>query len=245
MTHLWKPPNWQEALFAELPANEQARPRSFYHPMLLGFHLHRPATPLEEWERIGISADALPLPEGKSVKDRVAELFPEIEPADPRMIMEIRALNKRGDNVHVRCGGCAGFAKPHAMLDVRSYPETAELPLLSRTERDFFDGPLHTVMNNELTQRDKRGNIIGDEVTKQRANPESRPSVISYSIVDLKNGTGFVCSGCWTKWIRLRLKIGGVTYTKLRHITLLDAPQDALDELGARPGWDTPGMTPF
>ncbi len=245
MTHLWKPDNYADAIFAELPANERARPRSFYHPMLLGFHLHPPAIPFDEWDRIGITADSLPLPEGKSVEERVADLFPEIEPSDQRLIAEIKRIAKVSPHVHARCGSCRSWRAPFELLDVRSYPETAERPIFERFERDNFLGPLQTVIDNEATQRDEFGNIIGEEVTKTRRPQHSRPKVKSYVAIDLKNGAGFVCSGCWTRWIRLRLKIGGVTYTRLRHITLLGAPQDALDEHKGRPGWDSPGMTPF
>ena len=241
----WRPPDYEDAVFAELPIDEKARARSFYHPMLLAFHLHRPATPLDEWDRIGITADSLPRPEGKTVEERVAELFPEITPSDPRLIADIKRLSRASPHVHARCASCQMWHRPSELIDVRSFPETAERPTLDRNDRDFFLGPEVTVLDNALTQRDEFGNITGQEFTKLRRQPYSRPKVISYETVDLKKGAGFVCSGCWTKWIRLRLKIGGETYTKLRHITLLGSPQDVIDAHKDRPGWATPGTTAY
>ena len=117
--------------------------------------------------------------------------------------------------------------------------------MFHRDQRDYFLGPEVTVLDNEATQRDPiTKEIIGREVTKLRRDPQSRPKVKSYFTIDLKNGAGFVCSGCWTRWIRMRLKIGGQTYTKLRHITLLGAPQGVIDNHKDRPGWDTPGLGP-
>ena len=98
----WIPTNYEDAVFAELPANERTRSRSFYHPALVGFHSNRPPPDLEEWERIGITTDALPLPEGKSVEERVAELFPEITPSDPRLIHAIRRLSTGSPHVHAQ-----------------------------------------------------------------------------------------------------------------------------------------------
>lgn len=241
----WIPTNYEDAVFAELPANERTRSRSFYHPALAGFHSNRPPPDLEEWERIGITTDALPLPEGKSVEERVAELFPEITPSDPRLIHAIRRLSTGSPHVHARCGSCRNWRRPNELLDVRSYPETAERPILDHRNREYFLGPQVTVIDNAATPRDDFGNINGPEVTKTIRRRYSRPNVVSYVPVDLKRGAGFVCSGCWTRWVRERYEIGGETYTKLRHITLLGAPQAIIEEHKARPGWDTPGMTTY
>lgn len=248
----WTTPTYEDALFAELPANEQARERSYFHPALVLFHKVRPAPDFQEWERIGITADALPLPEGKSVEERVAELFPEITPSDPRLVHEIKRLSTGSPHVHIRCGACRTWAGPTEMIDVRSHPETAEHPILDRRNREHIVGPPVTVLDNDATVRNTDrldpdfGKIIGPEVPKLFQFVNSRPSVVGYEPpVDLKNGAGFVCSGCWTRWIRSRYKIDGVTYTKLHHITLLGAPQDTIDEHKDRPGWNTPGMTAY
>ena len=238
----WRPTDYEDAVFAELPANERTRTRSLYHPQLLSFHKFRPAVPLDEWDRIGITADVGPLPEGETIEERVAELFPEITPSDARLIHEIKRLSKGSSHVHTRCGFCRNWRRPTELIDVRSFPETAERPTLDRKDREYLLGPEVRVLDNVLTQRDDFGNIVGQEFTKTVRKRYSRPKVISYETVDLKKGAGFVCSGCWTKWIRLRLKIGGVTYTKLRHITLLGAPRDVIDAHKVRPGWNTPGM---
>lgn len=239
----WRPTDYEDAVFAELPANERTRTRSLYHPQLLGFHKFRPPVPLDEWDRIGITADVGPLPEGKTIEERVAELFPKITPSDARLIHEIKRLSKGSSHVHARCGSCRNWRRPTELLDVRSYPETSERPILDHSDRDRFLGPSVTVLDNDLTQRDLiTKEISGPEITKQIQKRYSRPKVKSYVQIDLKRGAGFVCSGCWSKWIRARLKIDGVTYTKLRHITLLGAPQNVIDEHKVRPGWDTPGM---
>lgn len=243
----WLPTNYEDAVFAELPANEQARDHSFYHPSLALFHKERPAPDFQEWGRIGITADSLPLPEGMSVEDRIAELFPEIEPSDPRLIHKIKRLSKGSPHVHARCGSCGTWHRPTELIDVRNYPEVAERPILDYINRDYFDGSLVEVIDNAATERNEdTGEIIGPEVRKMIHRRYSRPSVVGYeTIIDFKRGAGFVCSGCWTLWIRLRLKIGGLIYTRLQHIILLDAPRDTIDEHKDRPGWNTPGLTDF
>lgn len=248
----WQPANFEDAIFAELPLEERSRRRSYFHPMLAAFHSRPPVAQIDEWDRIGIISDVGTLTEGKRLAERVAELFPVIVPSDPRMIHQIRRLSRRGPHVEIRCVACQSFASPTTMIDVRGYPETFEKPVLHRLDRDAVTGPLVTVMDNEATVRDTDilsptyRQIIGDEVHKQFRFNHSRPAVAGYEApVDLKKGAGFVCSGCWTRWIRGRYKIGGVTYTRIKHITLLGAPQDVVDAHKRRPGWATPGLTSY
>jgi hypothetical protein len=244
----WLPPNYEDVVFAELPSDEKSRSRSFYHPVLLGFHKKLPPRDflLAEWDRIGILTDSPPPTDDKTIEDQVRATFPEIEPSDPRLVHEIRKLSKGSSHIHARCGSCRSWRRPSELLDVRTYPETAERPILDRRNREYITGPLVTVIDNELTERDLiTGAVEGDEITKKVRQTYSRPKVLSYEAIDLKRGAGFVCSGCWTAWIRGRFKIDGVTYTRVHHITLLGAPRDTIDEHKARPGWDTPGMTPY
>jgi len=144
--------------------------------------------------------------------------------------------------VHAKCAACGNWRRPSEILDVRSYPETAERPILDRKNREIFEGPLMTVIDNESSTRDPLTGEVTNEVTKQVRKTYSRPSIVGYETVDLKRGAGFVCSGCWTRWIRERFEIGGQVYTRLRHITMLGAPQDVITEYAGRPGVDTPGL---
>lgn len=244
----WRASTWQDLVFAKLPAPEQAREKSFFHPMLRGFFSSY-SDPKPEHDRIGITADSLPLPEGKSVED----IFPAIVPSDPRMILPMRKASIQGDSIHVQCPGCKTWKQPYTLLDVRSYPIMAEHPLMSTTEWEVVTIPGVTVMNNELTVRDEFGDIVGSEITKVVDLKTRRRAIAGYEPIELlpliqkdtEVRAGFVCTTCTWQWIRIGYKVGGILYTKLQHIIMQGAPQGFIDEKSGQPGWNTRGLEPY
>lgn len=242
----WRPNSWRDALLAELPAAEQARKWSYFHPAL---RLFVGQTDHGEWERIGITADSLPLPEGMEIGLRVAELFPEIVPSDPRMILQVRKTSRQG-HTQARCPGCRLWVAAFSMLDLRTYPVTGERPVLSSHEREYLLGPERTVIDNARTGRDVFGQVVGEEFTRLDRATHSRRKILGFQPVELlpviqddpEVRAGFLCGTCVTEWIRHGWKVGGAVYTKLEDLTRLGAPQDVIDANKDRPGWDTPGL---